>query len=298
MKSVNIYRKSKSLPSHPSLTGYINQISSGGTFPESTNTKLCKFYIYHRATESYIGKAGTPVEHTRTARVDECKPVMHIFNLIKDGIAKYLKHRTYADNCSSVLPLMKDSCTGKFIDVMSSFGVKNILRKDIATHDVFFNNSAEIADYLSSINLHYYYTTVPVEDLVKTHHGDHSPIEIPGCMKQHLILFNPKKDRFCKEYLCDCASCLQFQFNDYINKSVSSKEDLEADVSTEEIFDEEADQSEQNFYFVTVPSFISLLSGNSVEPLCFVRLISKDCAEMDILDTFLLKVNVIFRITI
>ena len=117
------------------------------------------------------------------------------------------------------------------IDAMSSFGVKNIL--DIVTHDVFFNNSAEIADYLSSISPHYYYSAVPVEDLVKTHHEDHSPIEIPGCMKQHFILFNPTKERFWKEYLCDCASCLQFQFNDCINKTVSSEEDPEADAGTE-----------------------------------------------------------------
>ena len=100
---------------------------------------------------------------------------------------------------------------------------------------MFFNNSAEIADYLSSINPHYYYPTVRVEDLVKTRHGDHSPIEIPGCMKQHLILFNPKKERFCKEYLCDCASCLQFQFDDCINKTVLSEEDPEADAGIEEI---------------------------------------------------------------
>ena len=44
----------------------------------------CKFYTYHTVTESYIGKAGKPVECTRTARVDDCKPVIHIFNLIKD----------------------------------------------------------------------------------------------------------------------------------------------------------------------------------------------------------------------
>ena len=156
------------------------------------------------------------------------------------------------------------------IDAISSFGVKNIPRKDIVTHDVFFNNSAEIADYLSSINPHYYYTTIPVEDLVKTRHGGHSPIEISGSMKQHLILFNRKKERF-----ADC-----------INKIVSSEEDPEADAGTEEIdiFDGAIDQSEQIFYFATVPSFISLFSGNSVKPLCFVKLISKDVAEMDISD--------------
>ena len=131
LKSINFYKKSKSLPSHASLIGYINQISNGKTFPESTDTKLCKFYTYHTVRdtklckfytyhtvrESYIRKAGKPVEYTRTARVDDCKPVMHIFNLIKDGSAKYLKHRTYVDNCANVLPLLKDSYIGKFIDL-------------------------------------------------------------------------------------------------------------------------------------------------------------------------------------
>ena len=48
----------------------------------------------------------------------------------------------------------------------------------------------------------------------------------------------------------------------------------------------EVEQSEQIFYFVTVPSFISLFSGNSVEPLYFVKLISKDVTEMDISDPY------------
>ena len=48
----------------------------------------------------------------------------------------------------------------------------------------------------------------------------------------------------------------------------------------------EVDQFEQIFYFVTMPSFISLFSGSSVEPLHFVKLISKDVAEMDISDPY------------
>ena len=69
---------------------------------------------------------------------------------------------------------------------------------------------------------------------------------------------------------------------------MSSEEDPEADAGTEEIdiFDGEVDQSEQIFYLVTVPSFVSLFSGNSVEPLYFVKLISKDVVEMDISDLY------------
>ena len=52
------------------------------------------------------------------------------------------------------------------------------------------------------------------------------------------------------------------------------------------IFDGEVDQSEQIFYFVTVPSFISLFSGNSGEPLCFMKVISNCVAQMDISDPY------------
>ena len=73
-----------------------------------------------------------------------------------------------------------------------------------------------------------------------------------------------------------------------INKTVSWEEDPEADAGTEEIniFDREVEQSEQNLFFVTVPSVISLFSGNSVEPLYFVKFISKDVAEMEISDPY------------
>ena len=117
LQSINIYRKSKGLLSHNSLTDYINRILDGESFDETNDTKLCKFYSYQKVTESYIGKEGKPVEYTRTSRVDECKPVQHLVGLIKDGSAKYKKHRTYVDNCSTVFPLMKDAYTGKFIEL-------------------------------------------------------------------------------------------------------------------------------------------------------------------------------------
>ena len=49
------------------------------------------------------------------------------------------------------------------IDALSNFSVKNILRKDIVTHDVFFNNSCDMAEYLASKNVQYYCNTIAVE---------------------------------------------------------------------------------------------------------------------------------------
>ena len=66
------------------------------------------------------------------------------------------------------------------IDAMSSIGVKNILRKDIVTHDVFFNKSCNMAEYLASKNPQYYFNIIPVGSVALKHQKDSSPIEIRG----------------------------------------------------------------------------------------------------------------------
>ena len=45
-------------------------------------------------------------------------------------------------------------------DTMSSFGVKNVLRKDIATQDIFFDTSEEIVDYLHIKNPQFFYASI------------------------------------------------------------------------------------------------------------------------------------------
>ena len=77
-----------------------------------------------------------------------------------------------------------------------------------------------------------------------THQVDGNPMEITGCMKQHLIVFKPKKNE----------------------NAVDNGED---DADLEE-FDEEIDQTEQIFNFTTVPSFVSLFSRSMLEPFYFV----------------------------
>ena len=84
LQSINIYRKSKGLPSHGSLTEYIDRLNKGESFEEANDDKACKFYSYQRVAESYIGKEGKQVEYQRTAPVDDTKPVKHLVSLIKD----------------------------------------------------------------------------------------------------------------------------------------------------------------------------------------------------------------------
>ena len=91
------------------------------------------------------------------------------------------------------------------IDVISSFSVKNILRKDIVTQDVFFNNFCDMVEYLASKNPQYYYNIIPAKIVVLARQKDGSRIEIQGCMKQHFIIFKSDEKYICLEYLRDCT---------------------------------------------------------------------------------------------
>ena len=117
LQSINIYRKSKGLPSHNSLTEYIDRLNKAEKFQEANDDKACKFYSYQRVVESHTGKECKPEGYQRTACVYNTKPVKHHVSLIKGGGIKYKKHRSYVKNCSTVFPMMKDVYDGKFIEL-------------------------------------------------------------------------------------------------------------------------------------------------------------------------------------
>ena len=54
------------------------------------------------------------------------------------------------------------------VDGMSSFRLKNILRKAIVTYDVIFNTIEDIVDYLTIKCPQLNYTNLPSDDLVKS----------------------------------------------------------------------------------------------------------------------------------
>ena len=118
---------------------------------------------------------------------------------------------------------------------------------------------------------------------------DGNLVEITGCMKNHLIILKPKKDVFCKEYLCDCTSCLQFNFGDCSNKNaVDNGED---DVDFEE-FDGEIDQAEQIFDFIIAPLFVSLFSGSTINRSILSKLQKKALPKK----TFLIQMNTVSKV--
>ena len=171
------------------------------------------------------------------------------------------------------------------IDGMSSFGVKNVLRTDIVTRDVFFNSSEDITDYLAKKNPQYSYTNIPAEEVCAKRQIENDPMIIPNCMKQHMIVFESGKPVFCKEYLCDCGPCLKFNFED-CEKGEQQDSDDTTDV---DVFDDEnsnADRDEQIFEFVQVPSFVTLITGCNAEPLYFVQVTEKGTTDEKLSDPY------------
>ena len=77
LQSINIYCKSKGLPSHDSMMEYIGCLNKGDSFEEANDDKARKFYSYQRVVKCYICKEGKPMEYQRTACVDDTKPIKH-----------------------------------------------------------------------------------------------------------------------------------------------------------------------------------------------------------------------------
>ena len=98
------------------------------------------------------------------------------------------------------------------IDGMSSF--ENVLRKDIVIHNVSFNKSEEVVDYLEIKCPHFSYTHLPSDNVVKSRIENNESMIMKDCMKQHLMVFTKNEPVLCKEYLCSCNSYLEFNFKE------------------------------------------------------------------------------------
>ena len=116
-------------------------------------------------------------------------------------------------------------------DRTSSLGVKNILKKDIVTRDLFCDSSEAITDYLSNRkgipNSQFCYTNILAESITGTRSEECKSLVIPNCMKQHLLVFESEKLSLSKEYLCSCKSCLQFDFRNCSNVEEEISDDLD-----------------------------------------------------------------------
>ena len=160
------------------------------------------------------------------------------------------------------------------VNAMSSFGVKSILRRDIIGLDVWFGNSTEMCDYLG---LHedprISYSVISQAEVDKKRMA-RTEKKIDGCMIKHLFKYKPNDHTvFMKEFLCDCDNCLDFNFSEccradkFQDQSQIKEFEEQAEFVDDCHLDEQQDYGQHVFAFVSVPSFVAVISYNSCEAM-------------------------------
>ena len=115
------------------------------------------------------------------------------------------------------------------------------MRKDIATHDIFFYQNEEIVDYLSIKYLPFNYEHLPKEVVVKSRIIQNSTKIILDYMKQHLIVFTPNDPVFCKQRMRSYNLCLQFKFKKYLEENPPLYSDIPCDDEFRDFKDDDGD---------------------------------------------------------
>ena len=161
-----------------------------------------------------------------------------------------------------------------------------MLRKDIVTHNVFFNKSKEVIDYLEMKCPHFSYTHLPSDDVVKWRIENNESMILKDCIKQHLMVFTKNEPVLCKEYLCLCSLCLEFNFKECSGDEVPRYSELSCLDYYGDDEEDVVDKTEQILDFIEVPSFVSFFSGSQNEPLYFGQVTEKVSAEKDLTDPY------------
>ena len=78
--------------------------------------KKSSYYIFEIKTESFT-KNGKITEYSRTAQVDKKEKVCEIVKKLLDRGESYLRHRSHVDNIAAVLPMIRESFSGKCIEL-------------------------------------------------------------------------------------------------------------------------------------------------------------------------------------
>ena len=173
---------------------------------------------------------------------------------------------------------------GVIIDAMSSFGAKNNLRHDIITGMYFSTTAKQSWTTLQRRNLS---SVTPMANEVATKRLNmDNPLEIKDCNKQHMMVYQKRKAVVMKKYLCDCDPCRQFDFDNCEKDSEGELVDLE---EVDKCFLDEdlpIDRAEQIFDFVEIPSFVTVFTGVSAEPLYFLKIVEKGISNDTLSDNW------------
>ena len=115
LEGINNFRKASQLPIHTSVTVFLKECNTS-EFPECTAVKEVTFYIFETKEEFYI-KNGEEKSYERCTRVDKKEPVSKVVERLLSTGENYLRHRSHVKNVNKVLPSMRDSHDGRYIEL-------------------------------------------------------------------------------------------------------------------------------------------------------------------------------------
>ena len=197
-----------------------------------------------------------------------------IKDLLQEAISDQQIIRTKSDNCSlqykcgAVYAMLRELAMellktiiayfgaaghGRcLVDGMSSFGVKNPLRKSIIAEDFYWATAAELVAFFHKNGMHSQnrvYKELTKEEIAS--HSTVTPRSIKGCRKQHMIVFKPDGRILIKEDMCDCTKCLKGDVNlcvyddtGHLGEEGVDEEDEEEEEEEEEDEEEEEEQDD------------------------------------------------------
>ena len=158
---------------------------------------------------------------------------------------------------------------------MSNFGMKSILKSTLRTHP---RMSYSVIDQVAA----------------DRKRMENKARKIDGCMVKHLFDYKPGESGIdATEFLCDCDSCLNFCFEDCFRKETPLEESMlneseTSNVTTDDCYldDSNEDRGQHVFEFVSIPSFVAVVSYNSCEPVYIIKVTEKGLAKDELKDCF------------
>ena len=176
------------------------------------------------------------------------------------------------------------------IDAMSSFGVNAILRRDIITADAWFANRDELCNHLRMRGDRRMRYVVVNPEQVNRKSMEKVPFVIKDCTRMHLFDYRPNNNMtvFCREFLCDSVSCLDFDFDQCLkeNDNIQIIQD-EEEVDESYFLDyENIDEGMKVYEFVKIPSYAALIAYNKIEPIYIIQVTEKGIAKNKMQDHY------------
>ena len=168
---------------------------------------------------------------------------------------------------------------------MSSFGVKAILKRDIVSHDCWFESSNDICEYLSSrCDSSMSYTNLDTKSIDEKRQNKEGH-KIKGCMFQHIFECVPhSKTVYNSENLCECEECINLNFSSCLEEAIELDETVEQ-VNVESYteieeknyceLDEDTDQANRIYEFTAISSFVAVITFNLNEPAYIIKVTEK-----------------------